>query len=97
VANEVDPEFWREFRKELKDPSFQREIGCDPLILGEIWDDASQYFLGDQYDSVMNYRFRGALLDFLKNGNAENINESLISIQEDYPPEAFLEELFLTF
>ena len=89
VANEVDPEFWREFRKELKDPSFQREIGCDPLILGEIWDDASQYFLGDQYDSVMNYRFRGALLDFLKNGNAENINESLISIQEDYPPEAF--------
>ncbi len=89
VANEVDPEFWREFRKELKDPSFQREIGCDPLILGEIWDDASQYFLGDQYDSVMNYRFRDAVIEYLKHGNAERTERELKTILEDYPKEAF--------
>jgi len=84
VANEVDPEFWREFRKELK-----KDKKNDPLILGEIWDDASKYFLGDLYDSVMNYRFRDAVLDFLKNGHAERATGQLIAIQEDYPREAF--------
>ncbi|WP_052737724.1 alpha-amylase family glycosyl hydrolase [Bacillus sp. SA1-12] len=84
VANEVDPEFWREFRKELK--SGEKE---DPLILGEIWDDASKYFLGDLYDSVMNYRFRGALIDYLKNGNAEEAHNQLNAVYEDYPKEAF--------
>lgn len=87
VANEVDPSFWREFRKELK--KVPTVLGDDPLILGEIWDDASKYFLGDQYDSVMNYRFRDALLSFLKNGNAANMEKGLTAIREDYPQEAF--------
>jgi glycosidase len=84
VANEVDPEFWREFRKELK-----KDKKNDPLILGEIWDDASKYFLGDLYDSVMNYRFRDAVLDYLKNGHAEQAAGQLKAIQEDYPAEAY--------
>ncbi|CAH0344100.1 alpha-amylase family glycosyl hydrolase [Bacillus sp. CECT 9360] len=84
VANEVDPEFWREFRKELK-----KGKKIDPLILGEIWDDASEYFLGDLYDSVMNYRFRGAMIDYLKNGNAQGASDALNAVQEDYPAESF--------
>ncbi|RFU66511.1 alpha-amylase family glycosyl hydrolase [Bacillus sp. V59.32b] len=84
VANEVDPEFWREFRKELK-----KGKKDDPLILGEIWDDASEYFLGDLYDSVMNYRFRGAMIDYLKNGNVQGASDALHSVQEDYPAESF--------
>ena len=89
VANEIDPEFWRAFRKELKDPTFQKELGYEPLILGEIWEDATIYFLGDQYDSVMNYRFRDAVIDFLRKGQAENTDGILRSIMEDYPTEAF--------
>ncbi|MGA9288547.1 MAG: alpha-amylase family glycosyl hydrolase, partial [Anaerobacillus sp.] len=94
VANEVDMEFWREFRKELKSKAMAGDgatlkEGEEPLILGEIWDDASKYFLGDQYDSVMNYRFEGAVLDFLKNGNAASADEKLMAVQEDYPEEAF--------
>ncbi|WP_270180343.1 alpha amylase N-terminal ig-like domain-containing protein [Alkalihalobacillus sp. CinArs1] len=94
VANEVDMEFWREFRDELKSDSIAGagatlKEGEEPLILGEIWDDASKYFLGDQYDSVMNYRFEGAILDFLKNGNAASADEKLKAVQEDYPDEAF--------
>ncbi|MBN8210312.1 alpha amylase N-terminal ig-like domain-containing protein [Bacillus sp. NTK071] len=94
VANEVDMEFWREFRKELKSEEIAGEgatlkEGEEPLILGEIWDDASKYFLGDQYDSVMNYRFEGAILNFLKNGNAASTDEQLMAVQEDYPEEAF--------
>lgn len=84
VANEVDTEFWRELRSELKTGKKD-----EPLILGEIWDDASEYFLGDLYDSVMNYRFRGALIDYLKNGNAAGAENQLNAIYEDYPKEAF--------
>ncbi len=87
VANEVDPEFWREFRTEIKDTKTKTKD--DPLILGEIWDDASKYFLGDLYDSVMNYRFRGAMLDYLRNGNAGDAANQLNAIKEDYPEEAF--------
>lgn len=84
VANEVDPEFWREFRNELKTGKKD-----EPLILGEIWDGASEYFLGDLYDSVMNYRFRGAMIDYLKSGNAEGAENQLNAVYEDYPKEAF--------
>ncbi|WP_430510403.1 alpha-amylase family glycosyl hydrolase [Gottfriedia solisilvae] len=97
VANEVDTDFWREFRKELKafneddnqwEHSKTLEKNEKPLILGEIWDDASKYLLGDQFDSVMNYRFQRAILDFLKNGKADQTIQSLTAIQEDYPKEA---------
>ncbi|MFX8565826.1 alpha-amylase family glycosyl hydrolase, partial [Acinetobacter baumannii] len=44
VANEVDTQFWREFRKELLQGDYDRgptlKNGEQPLILGEIWDDA---------------------------------------------------------
>lgn len=93
VANEVDMEFWREFRKELKNGNYKRgatlKDGEQPLILGEIWDDASKYFLGDQYDSVMNYRFERAILGYLENGNAGQAEKQLKAVQEDYPEEAF--------
>ncbi|MCA1032042.1 amylopullulanase [Bacillus timonensis] len=93
VANEVDMEFWREFRKELKGNGYDNGAtlndGDEPLILGEIWDDASKYFLGDQYDSVMNYRFERAIMSYLKNGNATQAEQQLKAVQEDYPNEAF--------
>ena len=66
-----------------------KEHNSETLILGEIWDDASKYFVGDQYDSVMNYRIRAALIDYLKNGNATRLNDTLMAVYEDYPEEAF--------
>ena len=59
VSNEVDHDFWREFRKVV------RKANSDILIIGEIWHDASPWLEGDQYDSVMNYLFRDAVIDFI--------------------------------
>ena len=51
----------------------------DALVLGEVWEDASnkeaygqrrRYLLGRQLDSVMNYPFRDAILGFLRGGDA---------------------------
>lgn len=62
VANEVDHDFWRAFRRTVK------EANPEALIIGEIWHDAAPWLEGDQYDSVMNYLFREALYDFFAKG-----------------------------
>jgi len=58
VANEVDHQFWREFRKIVKD------VNPEAYILGEIWHDSIMWLQGDQFDAVMNYPFTNAVLDF---------------------------------
>ena len=58
VCNEVDHDFWREFRRVVK------TIKPDCYILGEVWHDASAWLGGDQYDSVMNYPLTQAILDY---------------------------------
>lgn len=58
VGNEIDHDFWRDFRRVVK------SIKPDCYILGEIWHDASAWLGGDQYDSVMNYPLTQAMLDF---------------------------------
>ena len=70
----------------------------EALVLGEVWEDASNkvsygklrsYLLGDELDSAMNYPFRTAVLDFLLGKmSAKDAAESLMSIAENYPPEA---------
>ncbi len=75
------------------------EKGDEGVLLGEVWEDASnkvaygelrRYFLGSELDCVMNYPFRDALLYFLIGSNsARNVLETMLSLQENYPPESF--------
>jgi len=58
VANEVNHDFWRQFRREVKG------VKPDALLIGEIWEDAQQWLQGDQFDSTMNYRFSNLCRDF---------------------------------
>lgn len=83
VANEVSDETWQHFRKSVK------ALNSDNVIIGEIWTDAVQYLMGDMYDSVMNYMFRGAVIDFVKNGDSITAINTLERLKERYPKEAF--------
>lgn len=83
VANEVSDETWQKFRESVK------ELDSDAVIIGEIWDDATEYLLGDMYDSVMNYVFRGAVISYAKGGSATDMVNTLEKIRERYPKEAF--------
>jgi glycosidase len=58
VANEVNFEFWRELRKAVK------AVKPDVFLIGEIWDDAKPWVQGEQFDSLMNYNFKYACVDF---------------------------------
>ncbi len=76
VSDEVSHDFWRRFRREVK---AQKE---DCVIIGENWHDAYSYLMGDQYDSIMNYAFTKACLDYFARGNfhAKEMAEKLNAI-----------------
>lgn len=52
VANELDDGFLRAFRASVK------AAKSDALIVGEVWENAAHYLVGDMLDSAMNYDFR---------------------------------------
>ena len=63
VSDEVSHNFWKRFRKEVK------EINPNILITGENWQDGLPYLRGDEFDGIMNYSFTRYINDFLAFGN----------------------------
>ncbi len=66
----------------------------DALIIGEVWENAIDkvsygerrgYFRGKQLDSVMNYPQKNAIIEFVKNGNAEIFYNTLVELYASYP------------
>ncbi|MBQ7739949.1 MAG: glycoside hydrolase family 13 protein [Eubacterium sp.] len=91
VADELPDVFLDDLRKAVKDEK------PDALVLGEVWEDATtkeaygerrRYLLGSQLDSVMNYPFADAILNFITYKNADAFLDSVMSIIENYPPQA---------
>lgn len=80
VPNEVPRDFWPQFRAAVQ------KIKPEALIVGEIWGDGSPWLKGDSFDSVMNYRFRSAILDFIayEKTNANQLSAALDQIRADY-------------
>lgn len=76
VSDEVSHGFWRKFRQAVK------AVKPDCVLIGENWHDANVYLRGDQFDSIMNYAFTKACLDFYAFGkfNAENFADKLNEI-----------------
>lgn len=58
VANEVDHQFWRDFRKDVlaKKP--------DLYILGEVWHTSQPWLNGDEFHAVMNYPLSDSIKDY---------------------------------
>lgn len=62
VGDEVSHYFWRKFRNAVK-AEFP-----NALIVGEVWHYAGDFLQGDNWDSVMNYPFLNAAMDFVASG-----------------------------
>lgn len=83
VAPWVPDDFWREWRKAVK------QTQPDAVTIAETWFDSSKYFLGDTFDATMNYVLRNALLDFANGHDARKLVANLEHLREAYPPQAF--------
>ena len=88
VADELSNDFLHEFRSSVKSAQ------PDAIIIGEVWENAADkiaygrrrnYFQGRQLDSVMNYPFRTALLEFILKGDAKALADELTDIYSSYP------------
>ena len=99
VADELPDSFIRNIHDALK------ESDPDNLLIGEVWEDASNkysygqlrsYFAGDELDGTMNYPFRSsAIACCLGKDSAEMFCRKMRSIQENYPKEALYGSLNL--
>ena len=94
VMNEISHGFLRGLRRSVKDAN------PDALILGEEWGDASAWLLGTEVDSVMNYRFRRAVIGLVNGETADadgaiagqtpsTFARTMEGLREDYPPAAW--------
>jgi len=83
VAPWVPDDFWREWRSAI------RQHRPDALTVAETWFDASKYFLGDMFDSTMNYIFRNTALEYAAGGKASELYRNIELMREAYPPQAF--------
>jgi glycosidase len=104
VSDEVSHDFWRKFRKAVK------EEKRDCVIIGENWHDAYAYLMGDQYDSIMNYAFTKACLDYFAKGvfsakdmaeklnsnlmrNTEQVNRMMLNLLDSHDTHRFFTEV----
>ena len=89
VADELPGEFLKLLKQRI------REIKPDALLIGEVWEDASnkisyntrcRYFVDGVLDSVMNYPFRTAILSFLwGRDDGAGLKNTVMTILENYP------------
>ena len=94
VADELPDSFIAALKKRI------RQLKPDALLMGEVWEDASnkiaysirrRYFVDGELDSIMNYPFRTAILNFLR-GEDEgcHLKNTVMSILENYPRQVAL-------
>ncbi len=89
VADELPNEFMALLKKRV------RELKPDALVIGEVWEDASnkiaygvrrRYFVDGTLDSVMNYPFRTAILNFVRGSDdGTGLYHAVNTIVENYP------------
>ncbi len=89
VADELSDEFLDSFSYRVR-----RASKGEALIIGEVWENAAdkmaygkrrRYFTDGQLDSVMNYPFRTAIIDFCQWGDAEGLYNTLVELYSSYP------------
>ena len=89
VVDELPNEFVLLLKQHL------RKLRPDALLMGEVWEDASnkdaygirrRYFVDATLDSVMNYPFRTAVIQFLRGmDDGSGFAHKVMSILENYP------------
>ena len=91
VVDELPDEFVRRLKRRI------REVKPDALLIGEVWEDASnkiaydvrrRYFVDGELDSVMNYPWQKAILAYCRReDDGRALGEKIMTLAENYPPD----------
>ena len=91
VVDELPDEFVRRFHARL------RELDPEALLIGEVWEDASnktayheyrRYFTDRELSSTMNYPWQKAIVAYLKGkDDGAALGDSIMTLAENYPPD----------
>lgn len=91
VVDELPDDFVLRLKRRI------RSIRPDALLLGEVWEDASnkvaydvsrRYFVDGELDSTMNYPWQKAIIRFVKGqDDGAALAEAVMTIAENYPPQ----------
>ena len=91
VVDELPDEFVLKLKNRI------RAIKPDALLIGEVWEDASnksaygkrrRYFVDGELDSPMNYPFRTAIINFMRKiDDGRSLRSTVMSLVENYPPQ----------
>lgn len=106
----VNPTFFETWRDHLEATGHGPNDPNPAMSYSETWGegDVRERVLGDEFDSTMNYRFRNALLGFLRDTpftdddftisplTPSEFESAMRTIQEDYPAPAFESAMNLT-
>ncbi len=88
VADELPDFFLEKLRHAVKEET------SDAVIIGEVWEDASnkiaysqrrKYLLGLELDSVMNYPLKDAIINFVMSGTTFQLRETIAMLIDHYP------------
>lgn len=93
VIDELPDEFIELIRRKIL------EIDKEAVLLGDIWDDASnkvsyskrrRYLQGNEVQAVTNYPLRESLINFTKGYiTSQRLKQKIMSLYENYPRESF--------
>lgn len=99
VADELPDAFILRMRQRM------RQIRPDSLLMGEVWEDASnkiaydlrrRYFVDGELDSCMNYPLRVALINFMRKADdGSALKETVMTLAENYPRQVLLANMNL--
>ena len=94
VADELPDAFIALLKKRI------RQIRPDALLMGEVWEDASnkiaydvrrRYFVDGELDSIMNYPYRTAIMNFIRRtDDGTGLKNAVMTILENYPRQVTL-------
>lgn len=88
VADELNDSFIQKIHERAK------SVKPDAIVIGEVWEDASNkvaysqrkhYLLGEELDSIMNYPFANAIIEFVAYNDADGFLDKILSVTENYP------------
>lgn len=84
VATEVDPLFWTDFFRPLL-----KSLDDEMILVAEFWGDARSLLRGKSFDSVMNYPFKDAVVEYVfRAGNSAAKFAAMTNLYLNaYPPQ----------